>query len=76
MGGFALCFDFDKHSSVFEKTPNYKDYGELIAIGEFCGSYNKDNLPIYKKMIEDYYNQNEFNYMEEFLIHNKSEYGF
>lgn len=54
--------------------PN-KDFSELIAIGEFCGNYKKDNLPIYKKMIEDYYNQDEFHYMEEFLIHNKS-YGF
>ena len=65
----------DENPSVFTE-PNYKDYCELIAIGEFCGNYKKDNLPIYKKMIEDYYNQDEFHYMEEFLIHNKSEYGF
>ena len=65
----------DEYSSACKEL-NYKDYCEQIAIGEFCGSYNEDNLPIYKKMIEDYYNQDEFHYMEEFLIHNKSEYGF
>lgn len=65
----------DDIPSVFVE-PNYKDYCELIAIGEFCGNYNKNNLPIYKKMIEDYYNQDKLHYMESFLIHNKSEYGF
>ena len=43
----------DEYSSACEE-PNYKDYCERIAIGEFCGSYNEDNLPIYKKIIKDY----------------------
>ena len=56
-------------------TTEYKDYCELIAIGEFCGKYEEAKFSVYQKMIKDYCNQDKFHYMEEFLIHNKFEYG-